>query len=66
MQSTCCGAAFEGVKTALTDALVLAFTDLTCPVKIIIDAYGVGLGTVQVQESKCSAYTRVSAWYCVH
>ena len=44
-----CDEAFQGAKTALTHAPVLALPDLNSPFEVICDACGVGLGVVLVQ-----------------
>ncbi len=51
-----CSEAFEGVKTALTNARVLALPDLNNPFVVICDACGVGLGAVLVQGGRLIAF----------
>ena len=51
-----CSEAFEGVKTALTNAPVLALPDLNSPFEVLCDACGVGLGAVLVQGGRPIAF----------
>jgi hypothetical protein len=51
-----CQEAFEKVKHALTNAPVLAPPELGKPFKMVLDASGVGLGAVLLQDGRSVAF----------
>ncbi|KAL0028371.1 hypothetical protein WJX77_002489 [Trebouxia sp. C0004] len=55
-QANECSEAFEGSKTALTNAPVLALPESNSPFEVICDACGVSLGAVLVQWGRPIAF----------